>query len=678
MPWEGGADDVLANEAIGEQYREARAQDIVFPRRNGEYRISAIGDAQVVLPDGNVQLFAVEEEQVAKPVSSQRSPVPRSVTTVAETLQAETLETDEEGKLKLRTGEWLLKIGAGNKSLSTEVSKSKASLRDPRDLTMGEEVYVEYENGPYKLDVTLDESVARVGTRLRVTLAVVDVNGNTVTGFKKVKARVKVVADNSVRSTRRMLDNGAGAKGDAKASDGRYSSFILAKEEGNSDVLVIFKGLLNGKRVSLSTNIVVAVSPNRLKLVDRSVHATPALLDETVLENGRYGIPLAFRTVRGSMPEIVETYAEVWGVDIHGNDSLVGWTGGLVKTKALGSGNYRVPYSFHSGWLDTVEIYAPFSVRNIAIKDIRRGDQILLGRNQLALSGITRITGRSNGILGRTKNSVSTPSSAMTRGVHPSLINPLSRQGTSLGSDRIILSLHGFCDPNEKPLGSFNTTIQSKGVEFKGANNGESATEYAVEIMESLRFRPGKVRGIVAHSHGGMAAASLLQNFSYVFVDANLSKTPNVIAMGTPFWGTSLLNGRLGSAGAFLASVFDEAVSGCNIPSELFPQRNRSWSNSIGSRARSQIASWVTKHKKPKSFKGYRCDNFGSVVIKGSDDGVIANRDGLGFAKFDFNTGYSRRCHTSGMNYPDQWTYGPFIDYVNNTFSSYSEPWQPF
>lgn len=205
---------------------------------------------------------------------------------------------------------------------------------------------------------------------------------------------------------------------------------------------------------------------------------------------------------------------------------------------------------------------------------------------------------------------------------------------------------------------------------------GMSADARAVKVMNDLNWTPARLRGAVAHSQGGLVAASLLENFSWIFYDNAVSRPPNVVSMGSPYNGTYMGDQSNSTLGR-LIKLFTDSVAECVVPYDLKKSRNNEWSRHINWRAKTQIVAYFTTHHKSYWYKHRDC-GWGSLKIRGSDDGVAYSGEGQGFVTGgEYNRRYSGHCHTSKLG-KDQWDHPEFVTKVNQLFWSDKEDWQFF
>ena len=657
----GGAEEVLLHSLVTDKYEESFRQDIALPGTNGSYIIFADAPAKLLLP------FTAVGVQV------------RSANMADISAARVEQQTAEDGSFDIEVGEWVVTPDTSSRRPASNVVQSSdqgASF---------DEAYVQYGDNAHALIVTKQERATEKGTQLTITASTKSADSRTV--LKKANVVATAYLKGRVVKTIKLTDDGRTAAGDVAKGDGVFSASMALEQSGDYSVLIDSTATDGRQEISRATVVRSAVGPSRL-VVGNPVTVTQGYVGSVVLEEERYGIEVDVNLVKGAMPDVVDTYAEVWAKDAQGSDAAVGWVGGLVKPYKSTAGRWIVPFTFHSGWLKNDQFQGPLSLRNTSVRDIDMNDSVLVVNNKarsidLPIDPVPIVSQSTNDASG--DRETLDPTRAMQVGVHPSVLensNSTSvqmRAGTLTGSDKIVLSLHGFCDGG-KSLNSFSSTVKNKGYVYTGSRSGQSADRYAIDVMQQFGYPAGKVRGIVAHSHGGMAAASLLDNFSYFFADNASSRPPNVVSMGTPYHGTSLLEGRLpGWVENGLISLFQHAT-GCTIPRELYPSTNASWNNSIGWRARLQISSWYTTHTKPPNvFENRDCRDSLSAQIPGSDDGVLAPRNGLGFADGgEYDLHYSGYCHMSGMGQGDQWQNPSFISHVNNLFHAQTEVWQPF
>jgi len=451
-------------------------------------------------------------------------------------------------------------------------------------------------------------------------------------------------------------------------------------------IYIVARGRINGNLIHRTGYLNSNNSGNRIRTVDQSVVATQGQILETPTEEERYGLPIRFTLLNGTMPDYLDTRAEVWGKDQEGNDAVIGWIGGIVEPSHIRSKRWTVPFTFHSGWLTfESEYFPPYTLRNIEVKDIDIGDNMVVASTgTIEIENIVQ-NKKSNSVISRSSLKGDPPLS-MLKGTHPSLLN--SSDGSKIESRGIsarsgftpkVVFLHGWCD-RAKSIGHFSSTIRNKAFNYNRSRKGESATRYATEVMASIGWNPGYIRGIVAHSHGGMAAATLLNNYSYAFADNARSAPPNIISVGTPYEGTRLLDSvDSGIFRTILQSIVREVTNGCTIPSELFRNTNNSWDSQIGWRARFQTRAFTTQHSDSKhAFDTRDCGGWASAIIRTSDDGVLSTYDGNEFADGGY-THTKKYCHGPGFgNQGDQWRLPAFVNAVNQTFHAPFEEWQPY
>lgn len=403
---------------------------------------------------------------------------------------------------------------------------------------------------------------------------------------------------------------------------------------------------------------------------------------------------------KAAYPDIVDTYAEIWAKDSGGKDSVVGWIGGLVKPveKELNT-KYTIPLSFHSGWLAADEYYPPYTLRNLVLKDSDTGEQMLINAqkivtiNDLDSDNSSRQFGSE--LRANAKGEFS-PSNEMLQGIHPFHLKTASakdfvtRSSLQLRSipatppnplptnaNPRVLSMHGFC-AETKDFNSYSGTIQGDSWDYTGSRNVNAKT-YADEVAAWLSYTPGVIRGVVAHSQGGLAAATLINKYPYLFADNAMSRPVNILSMGSPYYGTRLLNlSPSNIATAFVASIGSVVFQSCTIPYELYPSLNHRWRNDFvgtsGLRSRTQIESWVTTHKKRKN-EPFNC-GLSSFLISGHDDGIISYYDPGPFPGKQEPNRY-KWCHTPSLG-ENQWRHPDFLNRVNTHFGTPFESWQPY
>jgi len=497
----GGPTDIIVYNASNKAYKASSKRDIVFPDSKGKYEINARSRAVVHMP------FKVGS-------LNRKNKLPNGQIDLTPAIA----ETTDEGLLEVGAGEWLIE---------PDKSSARSNGKNHRN-----EAYIEYEESPFSLEITKSEKAISSGTRVMLSVSLLDDTGVAITNIENAEVKATVIVNDKNLNVSKLRDNGLSAHGDSTSGDGEYSGLLPLNSEGMNSILISLEGNLLGQPIRRSTVIRSEVSANRLKVSQSNINATHKHVGDDILEEGRYGLPLIVRAIKGEVPDIVETYAQVWGKSSNGDDIAIGWIGGLVQPQPAGNKLSSIPFSFHSGWLDSYpDVNAPLSLRNIEVRDIDSGDKILISTPNLKILELpTETIGQARSRNKSDKPFEPTPS--MTNGVHPDSLNTISsRYGSRTGSDKIVLSLHGLCD-GAKPTSGFSSVVRNKSYLYNGSRSGQSATRYATDVMQHFGFKAGKFRGIVAHSHGGMAAASLLQNYSYAFADNARSRPPNVVSMG--------------------------------------------------------------------------------------------------------------------------------------------------
>lgn len=502
-----------------------------------------------------------------------------------------------------------------------------------------------------------------------------DVAGSVIRG-ENTTLRAVIRFPSGHKVNLRLRDNGRENIRDASAGDGIFSGKIRISAEGLYRIKFKLKSNHGGGKVKLSARSTTDVAPTRMRLASESVMATQGNVLDEELESSRYGLPLRFRVVRGEMPEIVYTRAELWAYDVNGVAAAIGWIGGMVQPVTFRGERWDIPFTFHEGWLSQDRYTGNITMRNIEISDLDTGDQLVVNSEQVvAVNGIAIQSRKGRVAAAASQGTLPTPE--MLHGVHPSLLanRTTSRLQTRTRWTRDLLFLRGWCTNKALPTDQFSSTIRNKALTDISVPRGQSAQNRAVAVMQYLGYQPGRLRGIVAHSQGGLVAATLLNDFSYVFADNASSRSPNVVTIGSPFNGT-----RVGDASNSvtreLSRLFGSG-STCYVPHDIRKSKNSNWQRTIGWRAKYQISAFFTTHTRSRWYDPRDCGSL-SWYIRDHDDGVLNFGEGRGFADGgEHAVKFTGHCHSDGPQ-TYQLRYGPFVDRVNNLFHSDAEPWQPF
>ncbi len=695
----GGSDDAIVEQVLESQpYKDLSTIDVVQPEvgtgSEWVYTIKVDSEATVNFIDNDVDLTEVA-------VSNDNSQQP-TLTTLDETPNGQRPASPDDQSLVSQSPEGI-RIGPGEWTITAPQTGVKRSLKnvDGNSDASGEPVaVVDLGESDNSLAVSINEKTTRRGVTVTITARVTENSQAEESNEVIVPGATKPISDTSAYaiinkpdgSTRRvrLRDSGkTNRHGDDQQGDYIYSAKFRLRKAGVHEIAVTLDGSVNELPFRRTISVHSILSGNRLKAVSNNIEATVGEVLGEPLEEGRFGLPVKVRVKNGAMPDYLETRAEVWAKDSEGNYAVVGWIGGMVEPVKINGRRWHIPFTFHNGWLQQDDYQAPLSLRNIRINDIDTGDQIVFNDKTIGISGVSfpavdahSVSDIQSALNTNTPYKLAVPSPrsfAMQKGVHPSQLGAISSARPQLRSrfdnNPDVVVLHGWCD-GQKRADHFSDAVSDKALPYGGSTHGDSADRYALKVMKWLNWNPGKIRGIIAHSHGGLAAATLLDKYSYVFTDGVQSRPPNVVSMGSPYYGTSLLN-HVGN-NSFVKLVAQVGQGCINIPSELFPSRNRQWSNRIGWRAKLQINSWYTTHTRSRWYDKRDC-SVGSYFISGHDDGVISPKDGHYFADGGayswWRSGY---CHTKGLGQKDQWYYPGFVQKVNDLFSSRTEAWRPF
>jgi len=677
----GGADDVVQNRKHQSLFKDRYRSSTVRPVAddNGDLafkiRLDADADVQIIYPEG------VKPSEIVR-VTDAAGNAAGLPSTVINRVDVENSQFGT-GAVRIGRGDWSISIPRAGLTAMRSDNTSVDSLR------AGTFAVIDHSASRYALAVSLNQATTRNGSRILITANATNnpdedsKDGSETRGpvfqSANVVAFARVIYPDGSVSRFRLGDHGQRRFGDLAARDGVYTGLRNLSQSGEYRVQISFNGDVGGAPFHRTADLHVTIDETRLKLASRQVSATRGTVSGAAVESERYGLPVNVVTTLGSMPDYLNTRAEVWGKDQQGNNAVIGWIGGMVKPVRSGKRQWTIPFSFHSEWLNTGDFAPPLSLRRITLTDIDSGDQLLFTRAGVAVSNLDAPTHSALLNPSRASND-SSVSTAMAYGVHPALLaGGDQRSGIAYSStpwQRDLLFLRGWCS-GSLATGHFSTVIRNKALSDPTPPKGETADRRAIQIMNYLGWTPGRLRGIVAHSQGGLVAASLLQNYSYIFADNSASRPPNVVSMGSPYNGSYLGDKSRSTIGRVLREA--GLTPDCPTPYDIRKSQNYRWRNTIGWRAKYQIASWYTTHKKPYWYRPRAC-GFGSSVIRGSDDGVVKPSEGLGFADGgEYDEHYSGHCHTDDLpGGSDQWRRGRFVQFVNDMFHADQEAWQPF
>lgn len=665
----GGPDEMLTHAVQFSRYVQQSTEDRLLAVADG-----AGGYTADVVVDSNAEVVVIAEQAI-DPLQAQPT---------VELLPSEAVGLSSDELKPIMTEELVADTTEGVLSTATDLGRGAYTLRVIGGERTAPIVLVDHRESPYALIVTKEEQPQDDGKRITIN-AQLSNNVAFENDAEVVASRSYAVSDSRIVATItgpagatrevRLVDTGNLRRdGDETRGDGIYSAEFEVRASGKTGIHVKFDGTFGDRRFSRTAELVTYVGAARMVAATQRLTATPGTVAGDVVEAERYGLPLEVDVTAGDMPDIVRTRAEVWAFDMLGNDAAVGWIGGMVRPIPSGD-NFVLPFSFHEGWLEQGQYTGPFSLRNVEVTDIDNGDGLYVGNGSISIENIApRFVAR------KRIDRPTAPSAAMRKGVHPALI-PGSAQYARFAPrtrfTRDLLLLNGWCDDQAKPSTPFNSTIRAKALRYTQTTQGDSADRRAVNVMQWLSYTPGRLRGIVAHSQGGLVAATLLENFSYVFADNARSRPPNVITIGSPFYGARLASDAR-STSDFWKKVF--GLPRCDVPYDLQRGSNPSWRAQIGWVAKYQMQAWFTTHTR------FKVCGLGSARIRDRDDGVIKPTEGTGFVdggeRVEKN---SNRCHTrevsgqlGGSSNRDQWEYPRFVNAVNQLFNSDTEDYQPF
>lgn len=349
-----------------------------------------------------------------------------------EVVEAVIDEETDEGAIKIPAGEW--KITIPNRSAKSIDSRSARNIVGEKiDIQDGEnapQIAVHAPESLYALATDVTEEVTRSGKVLYFSAYLTDnvtsddssddIAGRVIQGEKsKITAVVRFPSGKKFKV--RLRDNGNSRNRDTVSGDDIFSGRIRISAEGLYRIKFKLTTKHSDAPIKLSARSTTDVASSRMSLTSRDVAATKGIVLDEPLEDSRYGLPLKVRVVKGNMPEIVNTRAEVWAFDESGNASSVGWIGGMVMPVNINGDKWHIPFTFHEGWLEQGPYTGAITIQNIEINDLDTGDQLVVNNDQdVAVHGISLQSGTNRSATGKSPST--SPSKEMMNGVHPSFL----------------------------------------------------------------------------------------------------------------------------------------------------------------------------------------------------------------------------------------------------------------
>jgi hypothetical protein len=502
-------------------------------------------------------------------------------------------------------------------------------------------------------------------------------------------------------NTRRLVVRDNGLLGDKYKNDDEINVPMIVRKRGQYDVQIFWSGKPLGKNKTIRRTALLTyfVSENDIRIKTKEIIATRANVLGEVLEPNRFGLPVKIKS-KSDLPDHVVTYAEVWGQK-DGVLNPVGWIGGKLPIK-----DNIIPFSFHNGWINNNDYSPPYVLKNIKIfndEDIN----LVRTNNEIKISRLTSET-----ISPDRAKTTELPDEDLQTSLHISDemlfgVDPLELKGRSktvetsykrqtrnaqvVGSRawrqrNPVLFLHGYCEShrgtwtpkNSAALDSLWTPIfQSNEVLlYPNSNKGEDTITYMNELRRWLGNQNiDGIRGIVAYSHGGMVAASLLQYHGGWFV-SNKAYSPRykIISVATPYNGMSGLEGGSILRGKIAKEIRRISDKCWPTPIDFFPSHN--WKKKISSSTKYRIHSIYTDHgSRDEWWHGPATCNSFSVLLRGRDDGLLRNTDTRRFASKD--TYVKKRCHTRSGSWLEGMKFNPgfhapqFVSAVDEQFNNF-------
>jgi len=506
-----------------------------------------------------------------------------------------------------------------------------------------------------RLKTTISESDVLVGTTVTIQANMFRFTGDDIEDDPNAWANTTPLIPRDVKQVRATIET----------PSGKYKNAIL-KDKGNSGDENKGDGIY-GTEYKVKEDVTkFYASADVVVIRSRSINSTEEMILDEQLEADRYGLPLEVSTVHGEMPPFLNVRAEIWSDN---KSKPVGWIGGSMEPIHKNGKKWIVPLTFHSGWLTEGVFKPPFHLRNITLVNEDNGIDVLQAKSDILINGLPDLSS-----LKRSSNKKSDALlEAMAQGVKPSKIGVESsgvtvRKIADVNEWRRrnpVIFLHGFC------AGRSTFTVRSDNFSrivgrdfYRQIDKGVSAARYAREVATYVqaKIRNGSIdgiRGIVGHSQGGLAGATLIDDYGGIFSShPDYDSSIRMVSMGSPYRGSSLTNSfllnRIVNVALELFSALGANNCSFDLPYDLDPARNSTWRNSITTRTRNSIIAWRTSHRKSYWYRPKICHAVYSLAINHHDDGFIAENDGQDFAGKDHHK--YRWCHTpsGSMRYPYQ------------------------
>ena len=481
------------------------------------------------------------------------------------------------------------------------------------------------------------------------------------TDIKKILAQI--VTPSGLKRKILLSDNGQ--SGDMLRNDDIFGSNYVTTESGLHKVEIVWESNLEeGEKVRLTGSAQFYVSPDVAVIARSSVQATEEVILGETLEADRYGLPVKINSVRGDVPTFLHAKAEIWSDN---KTKPVGWIGGIIEPQKQTGNTWVLPLTFHSGWLTEGDYKEPFHIRNVSLIDEESGSDLLRSSTDVRIRNLPQNLGRKSA-----KISEDDPVwEAMRNGVSPqAIVTGQTVTPNRRTAQRIVdvaewrrrnpvVFLHGYCTSGTDTwLGApvyTNFSNRREALLYEGTQKGASAQTYAREVSEwvSQRIQSNQIdgiRGVVGHSHGGLAAVTLFDRYGGLFTDhPDYDPDYRIISVGSPYYGATAY-GRLNVVFAGLPYLFKLGGDCLSVPYDLDPYRNHSWRGTISSNSKRNTFAWYTSHGKDKNWLDTRsCSKLSkTLLVGGYDDGLIMRKDARGFVDDDHRYDW---CHAGSSDF---------------------------
>jgi len=416
-----------------------------------------------------------------------------------------------------------------------------------------------------------------------------------------------------------MHDDGLHA--DGAANDGVYGGLIPAPAAGQYLASAVLRGSTpDGTQFLRSTQHIINVIDDEMSLTGTAVGVSDG--------SNRLKLNLGVST---SNTNKYRAYAEVYGVDAHGNQVAVCWVGGMVNSAVYQSENV-VTLELDLSWLVLAGANAPLTLKNVYLTDLASW----LPVTQMSEIPVTMQASIDYMMKKLTLAGVPEITEEMLMGKRP--------QNFTVGAgDGDIILLHGYCAGGNPWQSSPSQWTRPYFFSNPNANIGHD--EYAMLVTAWVDKNGVDAFSGVGHSQGGMVLLHLL-NFYWTGLSSTTTGLYKIQSIGTPYQGCS----GAGSA-ANMGKIFGV---GCGANDDLTTDGAKLWLSGIQPANKAQVAYYTTTYELGRLF-GDSCNLAVNMILEWPNDGTAE----LEFAQLPgaINKGNKQKwCHTTSMSYPAQYT----------------------